>query len=73
MKIQKILIQGKQTLGYPCTGRGETLDKLTPADYCGRGLNEAANFVRQRTPVKIQLPEKERESPGVNGAPAAMY
>ena len=35
-------------VGYPYTGRGKILDKLTPEDHSGWGLEKATNFTREQ-------------------------
>ena len=35
-------------MGYSYTGKGEILDKLTPEDHSGWGLEKAANFIREQ-------------------------
>ena len=35
-------------VGYPYTGRGEILDKLTPEYHSGWDLEKAANFIREQ-------------------------
>ena len=35
-------------MGYSYTGKGEILDKLTPEDHSGWGLEKAANFIKEQ-------------------------
>ena len=35
-------------VGYPYTGRDKILDKLTPEEYPGRGLEKAHTFMREQ-------------------------
>ena len=42
-ELDEVLISG-----YPYTGRGEILDKLTPEDHSIWGLEEADNFTREQ-------------------------
>ena len=45
-------------VGYPYTGRGEILDKLTPEDHSGWGL-EKANTFRRELQQKYNCPRRK--------------
>ena len=46
------------TVGYPYTGRGKILDKLTPEDHSGCGLEKAANFTKEQR-EKYNYPKRK--------------
>ena len=50
-RLDEVLI-----VGYPYTGRGEILDKLTPEDHSEWGLEKIANFIREQR-EKYNYPE----------------
>ena len=52
-ELDEVLISG-----YPYTGRGEILDKLTPEDHSGWGLGKADNFIREHQ-KKCSYPERK--------------
>ena len=43
---------------YPYTGRDKILDKLTPEDHSGWGLEKADNFIREQR-KKYNAPKRK--------------